>query len=391
MKLTAPALALLFFPFLLLLSVPANAQNQSIQGSLCVGIDCATSETFGSDTQRFKDNNIRVHFDDASTSGSFPTNDWRITVNSDVAGGPSFFGIDDVTGGFRPFVIEASTQANAFVINGDGNDFNDGYVGIGTDTPEIEIHVSHGDSPGLRLDQNDSEGWGRYAWDVVGNEANFFVRNVTAGASSGSAVLPFRILPTASNNNLVLSGGTVGIGTASTEATLNIVAAQPTILVQNTTTGTDALALDANGNLTLSGVLTEASSLHRKENRRPVDGEVVLAKLADLPVETWNYRTDDPAIRHMGPMAQEFYAAFGLGIGEEYLAPLDANGVALAASKALLTRVETADRQIEALAVENEMLAAENKALRARIARLEHLVQQFMQQPSNVPSLETTE
>jgi hypothetical protein len=219
---------------------------------------------------------------------------------------------------------------------------------------------------------------------VVGNEANFFVRNVTAGASSGSAVLPFRILPTASNNNLVLSGGTVGIGTASTEATLNIVAAQPTILVQNTTTGTDALALDANGNLTLSGVLTEASSLHRKENRRPVDGEAVLAKLADLPVETWNYRTDDASIRHMGPMAQDFYAAFGLGVGAEHLAPLDANGVALAAVKALLARVEASDRQIEVLETENE-------TLRTRIARLEHLVQQLVQQAGNAPNRETTE
>jgi hypothetical protein len=369
---------------LVLVPAAASAQNQSIQGSLCVGVDCASSETFGSDTQRFKENNIRLHFDDTSSSGSFPTNDWRITVNSNLTDGANFFGIDDATGGFRPFVIEAGTQANAFVINGDGNDFDDGYVGIGTDTPEIEIHVSHGDSPGLRLEQNNSEGWGQYAWDVVGNEANFFVRNVTATASSGSTVLPFRVLSTASNNSLVLDDGNVGLGTASPEATLNVVTAQPTILVENTTTGTDVLALSETGNLTISGVLTEASSLHRKANRRPVDGEAVLATLADLPVETWNYRTDDPAIRHMGPMAQHFYAAFGLGIGEEHLAPLDANGVALASVQALLARVEAADRQIEALETENE-------TLRARLARLEHLVQHLVKPPGSTPNRETTE
>jgi hypothetical protein len=198
------------------------------------------------------------------------------------------------------------------------------------------------------------------------------------------AFTPFKITAASIEDNLVLDGGNVGIGTPAPEATLNVVAAQPTILVENTATGTDALALDANGNLTLSGVLTEASSLHRKENRRPVDGEAVLAKLADLPVETWNYRTDDASIRHMGPMAQDFYAAFGLGVGAEHLAPLDANGVALAAVKALLARVEASDRQIEVLETENE-------TLRTRIARLEHLVQQLVQQAGNAPNRETTE
>jgi len=148
-------------------------------------------------------------------------------------------------------------------------------------------------------------------------------------------------------DNLVLGSGNVDIGTASPSATLNVEAASPTVLVENTTTGINALALDANGNLVLSGVLTEAPSLHRKTGRRPVDGEAVLAKLATLPIETWSYRADDPSIRHMGPMAQHFYAAFGLGVDEAHLAPLDVKGVALASVKALLSRVETDAETLE--------------------------------------------
>ncbi len=169
----------------------------------------------------------------------------------------------------------------------------------------------------------------------------------------------------------MLDGGNVGIGTSDIEATLNVEAATPTVLVENTTTGTNTFALDGNGNLTLSGVLTEASSLHQKTDRRPVDGEAVLAKLATLPVETWRYHADDASIRHMGPMAQHFYAAFGLGADDEHLAPLDANGVALAAVKALLTRLEATTEQVEAL-------KAENQDLRDRLARLERLVEEHL-------------
>jgi hypothetical protein len=57
------------------------ATDVIVQGSMCVGIDCATSESFGFDTQRFKENNLRIHFNDTSASASFPSNDWRITIN----------------------------------------------------------------------------------------------------------------------------------------------------------------------------------------------------------------------------------------------------------------------------------------------------------------------
>ena len=53
------------------------ATDLIVQGSECVGFDCVSSESFGFDTQRYKENNLRIHFNDTSSSASFPSNDWR--------------------------------------------------------------------------------------------------------------------------------------------------------------------------------------------------------------------------------------------------------------------------------------------------------------------------
>src|SRR5204862_232069 len=61
-----------------------------------------------------------------------------------------------------------------------------------------------------------------------------------------------------------------------------------------------------------------------------VDAEAVLAGVRDLPISTWSYREDDPQVRHIGPMAQDFAAAFGVGDDDRRIHTVDANGVALA-------------------------------------------------------------
>ena len=73
-----------------------------------------------------------------------------------------------------------------------------------------------------------------------------------------------------------------------------------------------------------------------KANVAAVDGGDVLARLAQVPVSTWNYTSQDPSIRHMGPMAQDFYAAFGLGEDDRHITTVDADGVALAAIQGLM-------------------------------------------------------
>jgi len=91
------------------------------------------------------------------------------------------------------------------------------------------------------------------------------------------------------------------------------------------------------------------SDRNAKANFAPVDGVAVLDTLAGIPIETWNFNTQDAAVRHMGPMAQDWYAAFGLGEGNTTISAVDADGVALAAIQGLYTVVQEKEDRIVAL------------------------------------------
>jgi hypothetical protein len=109
------------------------------------------------------------------------------------------------------------------------------------------------------------------------------------------------------------------------------------------------------------------SDRNRKENFLSLEGEDVLARLRRVPVTTWNYISQDRSIRHMGPMAQDFYAAFGLGENELMINSVDMDGVNLAAIHALTARTD-------ALQAENATLRQENADLRARVERIEAIL-----------------
>lgn len=120
------------------------------------------------------------------------------------------------------------------------------------------------------------------------------------------------------------------------------------------------------------------SDRNNKANFGAVDGVAVLNTLISLPIETWNYTTQDTAIRHMGPMAQDWYAAFGLGEGETTITGVDADGVALAAIQGLYTVVQEKEAALAAQQVEiaalresNAALAEEQAETNERLAALE--------------------
>ena len=113
------------------------------------------------------------------------------------------------------------------------------------------------------------------------------------------------------------------------------------------------------------------SDVNMKRDFRALDGETVLGKLAQMPVQEWSYRAQDAAIRHVGPTAQDFHAAFGLGEDPLRIGTLDADGVALAAVKALEART----RDGAAWRARLVALEAVNDELRARLARLESLLE----------------
>ncbi|MDH3745967.1 MAG: hypothetical protein OES47_12775, partial [Acidobacteriota bacterium] len=66
-----------------------------VDGSACIGQDCVNGESFGFDTIRIKENNLRIKAQDTSSSASFPTRDWQITFNDSSNGGQNKFSIDD--------------------------------------------------------------------------------------------------------------------------------------------------------------------------------------------------------------------------------------------------------------------------------------------------------
>ncbi len=210
----------------------ANADNVInddliVTFSACVGNDCNNGESFGFDTLRLKENNLRIHFDDTSSSASFPSNDWRLVANDAENGGTSHFSIEDSTAGRLPFRVEAGAAANALVVEADSD------VGIGTLNPVVKLHIVDGDSPAIRLEQDGSSGFTPQTWDMASNEANFFIRDVTNGSS-----LPFRIKPGSGNGDalVIAADGGVGFGTDAPSQAAHIretSAALTAMLVEN--------------------------------------------------------------------------------------------------------------------------------------------------------------
>lgn len=396
-----------------------------VQGSACVGLDCSTGESFGFDTIRMKENNLRLNFEDTSSSASFPSNDWTIVANDSSNGGGNYLGIQDDDAGRIPFRVEAGARANALYVEADGD------IGIGTDNPAVDLTIVTGNTPTLRLEQDGSSGFTAQTFDVAANEANFFVRDVTNGSA-----LAFRIFPGADQNSLVVAADNdIGMGVQSPSADLHIrdsaafatmrleaSGASPnqsvdfvftdagaegalrynindsdgyemqlnddgnlTIVSSETfntfriqadgaapntgadMTFTDAggdgeyrinidssdgqeMSLDAAGNMTISGTLTQGSDRANKIRVVPIDTDEILEKVAALPLSEWTYKGDAAkGVRHIGPMSQDFYAAFGTGANDKGISSIDTAGVTLAAIQSLTKREQALAARIATL------------------------------------------
>jgi hypothetical protein len=378
-----------------------HSDDMIIAGSLCVGLACASGENFGFDTLLLKQEVVRLRADDTSAASSFPSNDWQLTFNDRLAGGANKFSIDDVSGGRTPFTLEAGAPNHSLYIDTLGR------IGMGTNSPAVQLHVKDGETPSLRLEQDSTEGFTAQVWDVAGNENNFFIRDLTH-----SARLPFRIRPGALNNSILIGpDGNVLIGATSAApagenpiAALHVqrsdgtarflveetsttagnrslmfldnaggrprlqmkgagnasqtgdwsISAGNTFVLQERVAAFNVMIVDQVGNMTIGGALTQNSDKNSKMAILPVDPDEILAKVAALPISAWTYKNDaESGIRHIGPMAQDFYAAFETGAGPTGISTIDTSGVALAAIKAL---------------------AEENALLKARLDALEGLL-----------------
>ena len=213
-------------------------------------------------------------------------------------------------------------------------------VGIGTNNPSAKLQVtSNGtqSNPQLRLDQTTSGDYARLRM-VSGSSGG--VWDIAAGGGSPN-VLNFFVSPTI--------GGS----------------------------GTNILTLQPNGNASLWGTLAQGSDRAHKENIKTIDSQVMLAKVAGLPISEWNYITE-PGVQHVGPMAQDFYAAFGVGPDDKHITTIDEGGVALAAIQGLNEKVEVGSQNSESrmqkLENENAELRQQNGSLEKRLEALEKML-----------------
>ncbi len=190
------------------------ADDMIIQGRVSIGRDSVTGYGFGSDTLVLRENNLRLFFSDTSIDGSgSPSNDWRIAINDITTGGANYFAIQDATANLTPFKIVAGSPNNLVYLGTSGLGINS------TNThSQLKIWMNGNDTPGVRLEQDNTGGFTAQTWDVAGNEANFFIRDLTGGSR-----LCFRIRPGAPTSTLDLSAkGWVGVGTDKPRAKLHV-------------------------------------------------------------------------------------------------------------------------------------------------------------------------
>jgi hypothetical protein len=117
------------------------------------------------------------------------------------------------------------------------------------------------------------------------------------------------------------------------------------------------------------GSWASLSDRDSKENVVAVDARQVLDRLAQLPIATWNYKSQEPAVRHIGPMAQDFFAAFGVGEDQRHITGVDADGVALAAVQGLNRKLEANLAEKEAQILELRQALAQLKQQLERLAK----------------------
>jgi hypothetical protein len=192
-------------------------------------------------------------------------------------------------------------------------------------------------------------------------------------ASGDSATVGGGNVNTASGTNATVSGGQYNIASGQSSFAAGqyasalhdgaFVWSDSSTATPISSTTTNQFLVRASGGITLytnsgasvgavlpagSGTWSSVSDRNLKTNFAPVDGVAILNQLNRIPIQTWNYQTQDASIHHIGPMAQDFYTTFNVGEDNTHISTVDADGVALAAIQGLYQVMQAKDTQIEA-------------------------------------------
>ena len=290
-----------------------------------------------------------------------------VPVGSATTPGLSFGGDPD-TGLFNP-------TANTLAVATGGSErmrMSASGVGIGETTPEGQLHITGGPStPQIKIETTSTDSFvklrlqslGKPYWDfAVGGSAN-----VMNWYFSGTA----QNLMSLSTNGHLRVNEAMGVGADSPDAHLTVAgnSSKPQLRLQQTTasasprlrmingtspywdmltasngdfirwysekSGFNAMTLEFDGTLVTAGPVNPPSDRNVKQDFAVVDPIAVLEKVATLPIQSWAYQ-NSPDTRHIGPVAQDFHAAFQFnGEDDKHISTVDADGVALAAIQGL--------------------------------------------------------
>jgi hypothetical protein len=160
---------------------------------------------------------------------------------------------------------------------------------------------------------------------IPGGSANYAAADYSLAGGFGASAL---------HSGSFVWGDHSGPGTMSTSANQFMVRCTGGAILYSST-GNAGVQLVAGG-----GSWANLSDRDAKENFVAVDAKGVLEKVAEMPITTWNYKAQEGGTRHIGPMAQDFYAAFGVGEDERHITTVDEDGVALAAIQGLNQKLE---------------------------------------------------
>jgi hypothetical protein len=122
--------------------------------------------------------------------------------------------------------------------------------------------------------------------------------------------------------------------------------------------------------LTDAGVWTSVSDRNVKGNFEEINNRDMLDRLLAMPIQAWSYKAEDPSIRHIGPMAQDFYSAFKVGNDEKHIGTIDEGGVAFAAIQGLNQKLEEQVKEKD----------TRISALEKRLAELETMMQKISEE-----------
>jgi len=246
-----------------------------------------------------------------------------------------------VSGGY------VNLASNSFATVGGGN--NNAASGVGATTAGGSANIASGVAATISGGFNNtalgdySFASGRYA---RANHAGTFVWGDNTLADIAS---------TGANQFIVRASGGVWFGT------------------NNSPTFTGFLNTSTGAYLSNGGTWTNSTDRNKKANFAAVDPQTVLQSVVNLPISSWNYTTQDASIRHIGPMAQDFSAAFAVGEDNTHISTIDSEGVALAAIQGLYQVTQDQKTQLQLKDQQITSLETQLDDLNTRLSALERL------------------